>query len=113
MAQPEVLFFKNDMLLRVSGVRSSTMASTAYLNSSTGMTVSIYDGETTSAQVLINGRNCAYVTASNGQYQAVAQSTETTALSVRARGLALFVLSHSGLNAEWRVPFRVDYRRTT
>ena len=112
MAQPEVWFWKNDMALQITGLRSSTMSTGTYLASSTGLTVSVFDGESTSDTVVINSRNVPYVT-TPGFYRTMAQSTETSALTVGQRALAVFTLNHSGLNAEWRLPFRVDYRRST
>ena len=115
MAQPEVWFVQNDMICSLSGVRSSTMASTAYLNSSTGVTVSVWDGLSTASTTnrVINARNLGYVAASNGNYRGVMQSTESTKLGIGENGLAIFTLVHSGLNGHWRLPFRVDYRVST
>ena len=115
MALPEVWFVQNDMLASLSSVRSSTMASTAYLNSSTGITVSIWDGLSTASTTnrIVNARNLGYVAASNGNYRGVIQSTESTRLGVGESGLAIFTLAHSGLNAHWRLPFRADYRQTS
>lgn len=121
MAQPEAWLINNDLLLSVSGVRSSTMAASSYLNNSTRLTVTVWrssgagvDATTTNTTYrIINARVLSYVTASNGNYQTVAQSTESTAIGANTRGLAIFTLNHSGLNAEWRVPFRGQYRRTT
>ena len=121
MAQPEAWYVNNDILLSMSGLRSSTMAASSYLNSSTRLTVTVWrssgagvDATTTNVTYrLINGRVMTYVTASDGNYRAVAQSTESTAIGSNTRGLAIFTLNHLGLNAEWRVPFRGQYRRTT
>lgn len=115
MAQPEAWYVNNDLLLQVTGVRSSTMAASSYLNSSTNLRVSVWKTVSTAATTnrLINSRVCSYLAASNGNYRTVAQSTETTAIGVNTRGLAVFTLNHSGLNAEWRLEFRGQYRRTT
>lgn len=109
-----VWFTQNDMLAEISGVRSSTMASTGYLNASTGMRVSIWETSTAStANRVINNRLLTYVPASNGGYRAVIQSTEQGALIATDRGVAIFTLVHSGMNGQWRSPFRVEYRGTT
>lgn len=115
MAQPEAWYVNNDLLLQVTGVRSSTMAASSYLNSSTNVKVSVWKAVSTAATTnrLINARTLSYVSASNGNYRTVAQSTETTGIGVSTKGMAVFTLNHSGLNAEWRVEFRGQYRRTT
>lgn len=121
MAQPEAWYINNDVLLSLSGVRSSTMAASSYLNSSTNVRVTVWRSSASNADAtttdttyrVINARVLSYVTASDGNYRTVAQSTETTAISRLTRGLAIFTLNHSGLNAEWRVPFRGQERRTT
>lgn len=113
MAQPFIWYEGNDMLAQIAGVRSSTMASTAYLNSSTGMRVTLYDGPTTGASVVINNRALAYVSATNGTYQTVIQSTESAAFVRGDEGLAVFTLSHSGMNGKWWLPFGTQVRRTT
>ena len=109
---PEVWFEGNDMLVKLSGVKSSTMGSTSYLNSSTGLRVSLYDGPTTSSAAVLTNRNVPYVSGTNGNYRIVIQSTESTALRRGNTALAVYVLSHSGLNGKWWLPFRVENVRT-
>lgn len=111
--QTSIWYTGNDMQAEITGVRSSTMGSTSYLNSSTGLRVSIYDGLTTASAVVVNNRLMSYVSGTNGSYRATAQSTETGALTVGDRGLAVYTLSHSGLNGQWRAPFRVENRGTS
>lgn len=113
--QTSVWYRGNDMTAEMTGVKSSTMGSTQYLNSSTGMRLYVWDGLSTgsTSNLVVNNRLCSYVTGSNGGYRAVIQSTESTRLSLTERGLAIFRLSHSGMNAEWRSPFRVEDRGTT
>jgi hypothetical protein len=79
------------------------------------VTVSVWKTLTTASTTnrLINARVMTYVAGSDGNYRAVAQSTETTAITEGLQGLAIFVVAHSGLNGEWRLPFRGQYRRTT
>jgi hypothetical protein len=113
MAQPFIWLEGNDMLVSLAGLRSSTMASTAYLNSSTGVRVTLYDGPTTSATAVITNRNLSYVTATNGTYQGVIQSTESTAFRRGDEGLGVFTLNHSGMNGKWYLSFSAQIRRTT
>lgn len=115
MAQPLRWLVNNDKLVTLTGVRSSTMASTAYLNSSTNVTVSVWKALTTgsTADRLVNARVMSYITASNGNYRATVQSTEATSIVEGTKGLLVFTVAHSGLNAEWRAPFLGQYRRTT
>lgn len=113
MAQPYIWYEANDMLLAITGVRSSTMASTSYLNSSTGVTVTLYDGPTTGATALLVDRVLPYIPATNGTYRAVIQSTESTALHAGDEGIAVFRVNHSGLNAKWYLSFSAQLRRTT
>lgn len=113
MAQPALWYEGNDMRITMTGLRSTTMSSTAYLNSSTNLTVTVYDGPTTSATALVSSRVLSYTTGSNGNYATVVQSTESTALRRNDEGLAVFVLNHSGLNAKWWLSFGVHLRRTT
>lgn len=115
MAQPLRFLVGNDNLATVSSVRSSTMASTAYLTSSTNVKVSVWKSPTTAATTnrLVNARVMSYVAASNGNYRATIQSTESTGIAVGTKGLMIITVSHSGLNAEWRAEFLGQYRRTT
>jgi len=108
-----IWYVNNDMLVEASGVRSSTMASTSYLNSSTGMRVNIWETSTASTSTLvINNRLMSYVTASKGAYRTTVQSTEHGSLALADRGIAIFTLNHAGMNAQWRSPFRVEHRGT-
>lgn len=115
MALPEMWYLNNDVVLTLSSLRSSTMASTAYLNSSTNVTVTVWKALSTAstANRVVNARVMSYVTASNGNYRAVVQSTESTGITEGLQGLAIFKVAHQGLNGEWRVPFRGQFRRTT
>lgn len=113
MAQPLLWYEGNDMIAALTGLKSSTMGSTAYLNSSTNLKVTLYDGPTTSATAIISNRVLAYTTGTNGNYRTVIQSTESTALQRGDEGLAVFVLNHSGLNGKWWLNFATHLRRTT
>lgn len=115
MAQPFPWYLGNDQLVSVSGVRTSTMASTAYLNSSTNLTVNLWKTQTTAASTnrFVTNRVLSYIAASNGNYRATIQSTEASSIVEGTKGLAIFTLSQAGLNAEWRAPFLGQYRRTT
>lgn len=113
MAQPSIWYEGNDMLVSIAGVRSSTMASTAFLNNSTGLRVTLYDAPTTSGNVIINNRLLSYVTATNGTYRATVQSTESTAFRRGDEGLGVFTLSHSGMNGKWYLSFSSQIRRTS
>lgn len=118
MATPLVWFRNNDILLTLAGLRSSTMASGTYLNSSTRLTVSVWKASSTVASTnrVVNAQNVPYTTGTtngaNGTYQTVVQSTQQT-MTAGTPGMAIFVLSHLGLNGEWRVPFHVEYRGST
>lgn len=104
----------NDMVAEITGVRSSTMASTAYLNSSTGLRVSVYDGLTTGDTVVVNNQLMSYVAASNGSYRATVQSTAfASSLTVGERAIGIITLSHSGLNGRWKIPIRIEERGTS
>lgn len=114
MASPSVWFFKNDMLAQLTLLRSSTMASSAYLNSSTGVTVTVWKNPTTVASTnrVVNARNLPYLAASQGGYRGKIESTEHGML-MGTVGLAIFTVRHAGLDGEWRVPFRLEARQTT
>ena len=105
----------NDMQALLSEVRSSTMSSTAYLNSSLGVKVSVWASPSTTdaSKRLVNAASMSYVAGSNGVYRYVAQSTSFGALSVGVSGLAIMTLSTGGLNGEWRVPVLGEYRGTS
>lgn len=113
MAQPFIWLEGNDMVVTIAGIRSSTMASTSYLNASTGVRVTLYDGPTTGATVVISNRNLPYVSATNGTYRTVIQSTESTAFRRGDEGLGVFTLAHSGMNGKWWLNFSAQVRRTT
>lgn len=118
MATPSVYWRNNDMLLTLAGLRSSTMASGTYLNSSTRLTVSVWKAGSTQSSTnrLVTAQNVPYTTATTngvkGTYQTVVQSTQAV-MTVGTAGMAIFVLNHLGLDGEWRVPFHVEYRGAT
>jgi len=104
----------NDMRVRVSGLQTSTMTSTEFLNSSTGLTVDIYNAQTTGSTSVAQS-NVAYSTVVNsgdGGYQVDIQSTAHS-LGVGDLGMAITTLSHSGADAEWRLRFIVHERGST
>lgn len=113
MAQPFIWYEGNDMLMGISGIQSSTMASTAYLNSSTGVRLTLYDGPTTGAAVIFSNRVLNYVAATNGTYRTIVHSTESTALTRGDEGLGVFTVNHSGLNGKWYLSFSAQLRRTS
>jgi len=114
MAQPSIWFYNNDMLATLTGLRSSTMSSTAYLNSSTGVTVSVWKALSTAvvANRVVNAANLAYLAGTNGNYRAVVQSTQH-GMTIGSPGLAIYKVAHSGLDGEWRLIFKVEPRLTT
>ncbi len=114
MPQANVWFANNDMRVRLDSLQSSTMASTAYLNSSTGVSVDIWQALSTgtTGDRVVTGTNMPYSTGSNGRYEAVIQST-VHSMAVGTVGMAVITVDHSGLDGEWRRKFRVDYRRST
>lgn len=115
MAQPSAWFDGSDMLVRLAGLRSSTMASGVFLTSSTGVTVDIWNNRTTGStgNKKVTGLNLPYTTAygSTGRYEVAVQST-AHGMSVGDVGFAHIKVTHSGLDREWRVPFRVEYDRS-
>ena len=113
MAQPFIWLEGNDMVVSLAGLRSSTMASTSFLNSSTGVRVTLYDGPTTGATAVINNRLLSYVAATNGIYRTVVQSTESTAFRRGDEGLGVFTVNHSGMNAKFYLSFSAQLRRTS
>jgi hypothetical protein len=104
----------NDMRVRLDTLKTSTMGSTSYLNSSTGVTVAIWSETSTdsTANLVVASRNMPYVSASNGRYDVVIQSTDHT-MALRTNGMAVIVVEDSALDAEWRPTFLVQQRRTT
>lgn len=115
MPQATAWYRGNDMVMLLSGFASSTSASGAYLNSSTGITVSVWKAATTgsTANRIVNARNMPYVAASNGNYRTVIQSSESTGISVGSQGLVIIRAAHAGLDGEWRLMLRGEYRRST
>jgi len=113
MARAYAWWRGNDMLAELSGLVSSTDTSSP-VNNSTGVTVSIWCPASTSSSgnLLLSGAVMGYVAGSDGDYRYTAQSTSLTPTTGR-RGMAIITLAHSGLNGEWRVPFRVERRGTT
>jgi hypothetical protein len=107
-------FFANDMLLSLASLRTSTMPSTTFLNASTGVLANVWKAITTAASTnrIVTNRALTYVSGSNGIYRGVVQSTEHS-MAVGTVGLSILTVNHLGLNAEWRVPFSVEYRRST
>lgn len=111
---PEVWWINNDMLVKLENLRTSTMSTGSYLNNSTNLKVNVWKALSTGtpADRVVTNRLMSYVAATNGNYRTVIQSTDHT-MSIGVTGLAIISLAHLGLNAEWRVPFRVDPRRTS
>ena len=114
MGRASAWFTGNDMRVRLDKLQSSTMGSTSYLNSSTGVSLDVWQDDTTSstANKVVSAKNMAYVSGSNGRYDAIVQSTEHS-MAQGSVGMAVISLVHSGLNGQWRPKFRVEYRRAT
>jgi hypothetical protein len=111
----QVFYAGNDMSWRLDKLRSSTMASGSYLTNSTGVSLTLWSGASTSTgTVAVPATNMAYSTESDstGTYTATIQSTEH-GLTVGTVGFALITVEHGDLDAEWRPYFRVEYRRVT
>jgi hypothetical protein len=114
MPAAEVWFEANDMIVRVSALRSSTMPSGTYLINSTGMSVDIWSSLSTAStgNRVISALNVPYDSASSsGRYQVVIQSTAHS-MTRNVVGFADITLNHSGLNGNWKPRLRVDHRRT-
>ena len=115
MAHPQVSWLlNNDMLVKLSGVQTSTMSTSEYLNSSTGFTVNVYDAPTT-ASTSVAHSNVVYstlVNSGNGGYQVVINSTDHS-MAKGIKGIAITTLGQSASSAsdaEWRVGFVVRER---
>lgn len=118
MAQADVFWVDNDMRFTLSGVQSSTAASTSFINSSTGVTLALWKAESTASTtnlITIGGAasvNIPYITASSGDYAVTVESTSVT-IAVNDAGVAIFTVSHSGIDGKWYKSWRADYRRAT
>lgn len=112
MAVARAWYINNDMVVSLSNLQSSTMASGTYLNSSLNVKCAIWKAATTGtlSDRLVNQAAMGYVAGSAGQYRFVAQSTAFSALTNGKQGLAIITVSETGLDGEWRVPFNVEYR---
>jgi hypothetical protein len=107
-------FLNNDMLVQLSDLRSSTASSTGpYINSSTGVTVTIYPTQSTLSTPTVSGVQMAYVGGTNGIYRYAAQHTAFGSYEEENKGMAIVSVAHSGLDGEFRAPFRVEYRGST
>jgi hypothetical protein len=103
----------NDMLVRLAGLKSSTMASGTFLTSSTGVTCDLW-GATSTASTgdrKVSGATMTY-TGSSGRYEATIQSTQH-GMTRGTVGMAIIRVQHGTLTGEWRPHFRVDERRVT
>ena len=115
MARADVWFTgKNDMVVRLDTVRSSTMATGSYLDSSTNIQCDVWSATSTAstANKLVSGRNMAYVSDSNGRYDGTIHSSEHS-MTYGTIGMAVITVDHLGLDGEWRPRFRVLMRFTT
>jgi len=104
----------NDMRIRLDTLKTSTMGSTSYLNSSTGVTVVIWDAVSTSStgDIAVASKNVPYVSGSNGRYDVTIQSTDHT-MAKGTHGMAVITVEDSNVDGEWRPRFVVQYRHTT
>lgn len=115
MARADVWYYKNDMTVTLTGLQSSTDTS-AYVNSSTGVTAHIWKALTTGStanRLTTAAVNLSYLAATNGNYRQIFQSTSYTGITSTVRGVAIITVNHSGLNGEWRVALRGENRGTT
>lgn len=111
MAFARAWWIGNDMLVSLTGLVSST-DTTSYINSSTGVTLRVWPTNSTGSTGDIEVEaNMPYVTGSSGTYQVVVQSSAHN-LAVGSVGMMQVMVSHGGLDGDWRPPIRVDYRRS-
>ena len=103
----------NDMRVRLDGLQSSTMGTGTYLNTSTNVTAAVWSGRSTSTGTLVKTGALVYTVGSNGRYDRIFQSTETSALKTGGRGFVIASVHHLGLDGEFRQEFNVQFRGTT
>lgn len=109
--QPSIWFVGTDMRIQLTALRSSTMASGAYLDGSTGVTAQVWRGlSTASTADLMCSGTLTPSTAGNGAYGLLVQSTAHQ-LQRRQTGFVLVRVRAGGFDREWRPVFRVDYGR--
>lgn len=115
-------YIDNDNIVYQRRVRSSTMASTAYLTSSTNLTLELWTGGTSSTAnlILIGGSSnvtMSYTTATtdgaNGTYQYVLGTTQTTGLSTGGSLWTRVRVNHSGLDAVFKRHHLIARRAST
>lgn len=113
MARAQAWYTNNDMVVSLNGLQSST-ASSAYINNSTAVTVTVWRTISTAslADRLVNAVPMSYVNASNGHYRYTAQSTGVVP-TLGDRGMAIVRVAHAGLDGEWRAYFRAERRGAT
>lgn len=105
--------YKNDMVVTLSGLQSSTAASGTYINSSTGVTATIWNGLSTgSTGVALTTLNLPYVAASNGKYLGIVQSTAAN-WKLGGRGVVQVTVKSGAMDADFRQHYRVQTRGTT
>ena len=123
MSQISEWFEDNDMAVTLRSLKSSTMNSTSFLNSSTGVTLSLWTQNTTgstSNRINIGGSasvNVAYSTGTtsgaNGTYRVVVGTSATTGLSTGLHLTGIVTVAHSGTDGKFRQQYRVTRRGTT
>ena len=113
MSKADFFYVNNDMVLRLDNLQSSTMASSAYLTSSTGINYVLWgDRSTATAGDKLSSGNMAYSTQGNGRYQATVSST--AAVTSTMRGMAIVTAeTTAGFTGEWRPHFRAEFRSET
>jgi len=105
--------YHNDMVVTLASLQSSTAAGSSYINSSTGVTAKVWNGLSTgSTGTVLKSLNLPYLAASNGKYQGIVQSTDAS-WKIGGRGFVQVIVSHSGLNGDFRQHYRVQTRGTT
>lgn len=102
----------NDMRIRLDKLQTSTMSGSSYLNSSTGVSVTIWGARTTAStgDIAVASKNVPYVSGSNGRYDVTIQSTDHS-MSTGTNGMAVIIVEHTNVDADFRPTFLVQSRR--
>ena len=110
MARAAAWFEKNDMRIRLEGLRSSTMAAGTYLNNSGGVTYEVWRRKSTEYLAdRVNTGTLVYEVASNGNYQTIVQSSDHS-MSTGTAGKVVVRVQHGTLTGRWEPSFLVQNR---
>lgn len=112
MARAFAWFRGNDMLVELRKLRSSTMAAGSYLTNSGGVSVDVWGATTTENVTDFQVSKAMPYVGSSGWYRVQIDSTDHS-MTQGTNGLAIITVAHGALDGQWRVPFRVDDRRST